>query len=153
MGLANVPANLPGDERISVIGTAERGGKGRGVRQGVRIARGQIIGFVDADYKTPIEEIEKILPWFAQGFDIVIGSRGVGESKIERKQKLYRRIGSKVFALGMRRSLACGRSSTRNAGSNSSPARRLAIFSADSPSMDTCSMWKSFVWRRHSDTR
>ena len=91
-----------GDERISVIGTAERGGKGRGVRNGVKIARGQIIGFVDADYKTPIDEMEKILPWFAQGFDIVIGSRGVGESKIERKQKLYRRIGSKVFALGMR---------------------------------------------------
>jgi len=91
-----------GDERISVIGTAERGGKGRGVRNGVKIARGQIIGFVDADYKTPIEEIEKILPWLAQGFDIVIGSRGVGESKIERRQKLYRRVGSKVFALGMR---------------------------------------------------
>ena len=91
-----------GDERVSVIGTPERGGKGRGVRNGMKIARGQIIGFVDADYKTPIEEIEKILPAFDQGFDIVIGSRGVGESKIERKQKLYRQIGSKVFAIGMR---------------------------------------------------
>jgi dolichyl-phosphate beta-glucosyltransferase len=91
-----------GDDRYSVIGSAERGGKGRGVREGFRIARGQIIGFVDADYKTPIEEVEKILPWFSHGYDIVIGSRRVGEARIERQQKLYRRVGSKVFALGMR---------------------------------------------------
>jgi len=91
-----------GDDRFIVLGSAERGGKGRGVRNGVRIARGRIIGFVDADYKTPIEEIEKILPWFDQGFDLVIGSRGMGDSKIERRQKLYRRIGSRVFAFGMR---------------------------------------------------
>jgi glycosyltransferase involved in cell wall biosynthesis len=90
------------DHRVTVLGSAQRGGKGRGVREGMRIARGQMIGFVDADYKTPIEEIEKVLPGFDEGFDIVIGSRGVGESKIERKQKLYRRIGSRVFGLGMR---------------------------------------------------
>src|SRR5438093_636951 len=45
------------DERISVIGSAERGGKGHGIRNGVALARGQIVGFVDADYKTPIEEL------------------------------------------------------------------------------------------------
>jgi dolichyl-phosphate beta-glucosyltransferase len=90
------------DERYTILGSAQRGGKGRGVREGMRIARGQILGFVDADYKTPIEEIEKILPGLEQGFDIVIGSRGVGDSKVVRKQKLYRRIGSKVFAIGMR---------------------------------------------------
>ena len=90
------------DTRYTVLGSAKRGGKGRGVREGIHAARGEVIGFVDADYKTPIEEIEKILPGFAEGFDIVIGSRGVGQSKIERKQKLYRRIGSRVFALGMR---------------------------------------------------
>src|SRR5262245_4707074 len=46
------------DSRISVIGSAERGGKGRGIRNGVTQARGQIIGFADADYKTPIEELD-----------------------------------------------------------------------------------------------
>lgn len=91
-----------GDDRFTIVGSAERGGKGRGVRSGIQLARGQIIGFIDADYKTPIEEIERILPWFDQGFDVVIGSRGLGDSKIERRQKLYRRVGSKVFAVGMR---------------------------------------------------
>jgi glycosyltransferase involved in cell wall biosynthesis len=90
------------DDRFTVIGSAERGGKGRGVRNAMKLARGQIIGFVDADYKTPIEEIEKILPWFEEGFEVVIGSRGMRDSLIERRQKLYRRVGSKVFAIGMR---------------------------------------------------
>jgi dolichyl-phosphate beta-glucosyltransferase len=90
------------DQRITVIGSSERGGKGRGVRAGVRLSRGQIIGFVDADYKTPIEEIERILPHLDDGYDLVIGSRGLGDSRIERPQKLYRRVGSRVFALGMR---------------------------------------------------
>jgi glycosyltransferase involved in cell wall biosynthesis len=90
------------DDRITVIGSSERGGKGRGVRTGVQLSRGRLIGFVDADYKTPIEEIERLLPHFEDGYDIVIGSRGMGDSKIERQQKLYRRVGSRVFAFGMR---------------------------------------------------
>ncbi|HEY8749337.1 MAG TPA: dolichyl-phosphate beta-glucosyltransferase [Tepidisphaeraceae bacterium] len=90
------------DDRFTVLGSSERGGKGRGVRLGIQLARGQIIGFVDADYKTPIEEIERILPWFDKGHEVVIGSRGMGDSQIERQQKLYRRIGSRVFAFGMR---------------------------------------------------
>src|SRR5688572_10240347 len=44
------------DSRISVIGAPERRGKGKGVREGILQARGQVIGFVDADYKTPIDE-------------------------------------------------------------------------------------------------
>ena len=91
-----------GDPRITILGSAERGGKGKGVRNGITAARGQTIGFIDADYKTPVEEIEKILPWFKDGFDLVIGSRGMSDSQIEKAQKLYRQIGSRVFAFGMR---------------------------------------------------
>jgi len=102
-GTREMARELIGDDgRFTVIGSAQRGGKGRGVRGGLGMARGRIVGFVDADYKTPIEEIEKILPWFDQGFDLVIGSRGMGDSQIVRAQKLYRRIGSRVFAFGMR---------------------------------------------------
>src|SRR4051812_46383533 len=63
------------DPRFTVIGSPQRRGKGRGVREGILRAGGEIIGFLDADYKTPIEEIEKILPCFAQDYDVVIGSR------------------------------------------------------------------------------
>src|SRR4029079_18468723 len=91
------------DERVSVLGSAERGGKGRGVRLGVERARGATIGFVDADYKTPIEELAKILPWFDRGFDVVIGSRALADSNIVVKQPWYRQIGSRGFAIAMHR--------------------------------------------------
>ena len=90
------------DSRLSVLGSAERGGKGRGIRQGVARAQGRIVGFADADYKTPIEELAKILPWFDQGYDVVIGSRGLSESRIEVPQALYRQLGSKGFGIVMR---------------------------------------------------
>ncbi|PYQ12041.1 MAG: glycosyl transferase [Acidobacteria bacterium] len=89
------------DRRLDVIGRPGRGGKGRGIRDGVARARGDVVGFVDADYKTPIEEMEKLVPWLDQGFDLVIGSRGVAESRVEVPQPLYRRVGSRAFGLVM----------------------------------------------------
>lgn len=89
------------DRRLSVLGSVQRGGKGRGIRLGVQRAAGQIIGFADADFKTPIEEIDKLLPWLCEGYDIVIGSRSVAESRIETPQPLYRQLGSRVFAVAM----------------------------------------------------
>ena len=85
------------DPRVSVIGSAERGGKGRGVRNGIFKASGQVIGFLDADYKTPIEELDKVLPWLQQGYEVVIGSRKVDDARVEVPQALYRRLGSKAF--------------------------------------------------------
>ncbi|HEY7158037.1 MAG TPA: dolichyl-phosphate beta-glucosyltransferase [Gemmataceae bacterium] len=89
------------DPRLSVLGGVERRGKGCGIRLGVARAVGQIIGFADADFKTPIEEMDKLLPWFGEGYDIVIGSRGLAESRIETPQPLHRRLGSRAFAVIM----------------------------------------------------
>ena len=46
------------DPRFEVIGSPDRRGKGHGIRAGVLRARGRIVGFLDADYKTPVEEHE-----------------------------------------------------------------------------------------------
>src|SRR5439155_5813693 len=89
------------DNRLSVLGSAQRGGKGRAIRNAVRQARGEIVGFIDADYKTPIDEIEKILSWFDDGFDLVVGSRAVFQSRIENPQEWYRRVGSWGFKVAM----------------------------------------------------
>jgi dolichyl-phosphate beta-glucosyltransferase len=86
---------------MHIRGSVARRGKGRGIREGVALASGRIIGFVDADYKTPIEEIEKVLPWLEDGYDIAIGSRATSESTIEVAQPLYRRIGSRAFGIAM----------------------------------------------------
>lgn len=89
------------DDRFLVLGSPERRGKGRGIREGVARARGKFIGFADADNKTPIAEIDRILPLLASGYDVVIGSRALGESRVEVAQPLYRRLGSRGFGLVM----------------------------------------------------
>jgi dolichyl-phosphate beta-glucosyltransferase len=90
-----------GDKRLMVIGSEQRAGKGRGVRLGIQAATGNIVGFIDADYKTPIEEVDKLLPAFEDGFDMAIGSRKVGGAEIEIAQPLYRRLGSAAFGAVM----------------------------------------------------
>jgi dolichyl-phosphate beta-glucosyltransferase len=89
------------DPRIKVIGSTARRGKGYGIRQGVALARGKIIGFVDADNKTPIEEYDKVEPLLRTGYDIVIGSRGLPDALIEQPQPWYRRLGSIGFGIFM----------------------------------------------------
>jgi glycosyltransferase involved in cell wall biosynthesis len=89
------------DTRVKVIGSADRRGKGRGVREGVALASGEVVGFVDADDKTPITEFDKFERCFDEGADIVIGSRGLDRSLIERQQPVYRRLGSRIFAFCM----------------------------------------------------
>jgi glycosyltransferase involved in cell wall biosynthesis len=83
--------------------TAESGrrGKGHGLRRGMALATGQVVGFIDADYKTPIDEIANVIPWFDHGYDLVVGSRALSDSRIEQYQPLYRRLGSRAFALAM----------------------------------------------------
>lgn len=86
---------------IKVIGQSERRGKGRGIREGIGLSTGDVIGFVDADNKTPISEFDKVEPLLIGGCDVVIGSRGLRASRIEHAQPLYRRLGSRGFGLFM----------------------------------------------------
>lgn len=50
-------------------------GKAATVITGMLKAQGDIVLFSDLDQATPLKEIEKMLPYFTEGFDIVIGSR------------------------------------------------------------------------------
>src|SRR3990167_1616676 len=51
------------------------GGKARAVMTGMLEAKGEIVLFTDMDQATPINQLDKFLPQFDKGFDIVIGSR------------------------------------------------------------------------------
>lgn len=50
-------------------------GKAATVISGISHAKGEIVLFTDLDQATPLKEVEKILPNFASGADVVIGSR------------------------------------------------------------------------------
>ncbi len=81
----------------------DHGGKAFAVYAGVQKASGEIVLFTDMDQSTPIRELEKLLPKFADGFDIVIGSRG-GDRK---NFSLLRLIASNVFR-AIRRTFVLG---------------------------------------------
>lgn len=68
-------------------------GKPTAVWAGVRESRGDIILVTDMDQSAPIEEMEKLLIWYQQGYDVVIGSRGVDREGFN----FTRKIGSFIF--------------------------------------------------------
>lgn len=63
-----------GDPKIRVIKNPHQG-KAATVMTGMLKAGGEIIMFSDMDQATPLKEVEKFLPLFKEGCDIVIGSR------------------------------------------------------------------------------
>jgi dolichyl-phosphate beta-glucosyltransferase len=72
-------------------------GKGGVVRQGMMEATGDVRVFMDADNSTRINEIEKFLPYFEQGYDIVIGSRRISGSEIAVHQPWIRDLQGTIF--------------------------------------------------------
>ena len=87
---------------LSCIGEDARRGKGRGIRDAVALAEGRYVGFADADNKVPIQDFEVVLPWLEKGIEVVIGSRALTTTSIDKKQPLYRQIGGKCFGYVMR---------------------------------------------------
>jgi len=69
------------------------GGKPAAVWAGIQRARGELVLFTDMDQSTPIGEWDKLLPWYEQGYDVVIGSRGHARAGFSP----LRQLGSFVF--------------------------------------------------------
>ena len=90
-------------------------GKGGAVKRGALEAAGEIVLFMDADHSTRIEELQKVLPWLRDGFDIVIGSRKMRGAEVRVHQPPLREAMGKAFTrltnllLGIRVSdITCG---------------------------------------------
>ena len=61
-------------KNFTVLSEPHRGKAGT-VTAGILKAKGEIILFTDTDQATPIDQVEKVLPKFKEGYDVVIGSR------------------------------------------------------------------------------
>jgi dolichyl-phosphate beta-glucosyltransferase len=77
-------------------------GKGHSTRRGVLGSSFGLVLISDADLSTPIEEVEKLLPWLESGCDIAIGSRALKDSDIIEKQPWYRQSMGRMFNLLVR---------------------------------------------------
>jgi glycosyltransferase involved in cell wall biosynthesis len=83
---------------LRVIRHETNHGKGFAVKTGVLAASGEYVLFSDADLSAPIEELEKVLAAaLNQNADVVIGSRAVDRSYIEKHQSPFREFGGIVF--------------------------------------------------------
>jgi glycosyltransferase involved in cell wall biosynthesis len=83
---------------LRLIRNDQNHGKGYTVRQGVLAASGQYVLFTDADLSAPIEEVDKLLDVAVKdGVDVVIGSRAIDRSYIEKHQSSWREAGGIVF--------------------------------------------------------
>lgn len=71
----------------------KHGGKAAGLWNGLQRVRGDIVLFTDMDQSTPLKEVEKLLPWFDKGYQVVFGSRG----KMRHNFPLVRQITSWGF--------------------------------------------------------
>jgi dolichyl-phosphate beta-glucosyltransferase len=92
-----VAACATADAPVRLLRHTPNRGKGFAVRSGMAQARGALVLFSDADLSAPIEEVEKLLPGFDQGFDVIIGSRSVEGAQVTSHQPRYREIMGRVF--------------------------------------------------------
>lgn len=90
---ANIVENYRNQiKNLKLINNPENHGKGYVVRQGLLEAKGKFRVFLDADGSTSINHLDKFLPEFENGYDVVIGSRDIEGSFIQVHQPKHREI-------------------------------------------------------------
>jgi glycosyltransferase involved in cell wall biosynthesis len=92
-GMAKMVKNL------KLIELKDNVGKGGAVKQGMLVAAGRVRLFTDADNSTSIDQFEKMIPLFKEGYGVVIGSRAVKGAKLDPPEPLYRQIIGKTLNL------------------------------------------------------
>jgi len=87
------------DPRLRFTGLPSNQGKGAAVRQGMLLAEGEAVIFMDADLSTPLDEVAGFLGALDSGYDVVIGNRRAAGSEITRHQPWIRETLGRGFTL------------------------------------------------------
>ncbi len=85
-----------GGQGVHALGLPANQGKGAALRQGVLKSRGLKVLVTDADLSTPIEDLNTLEPHLERS-PVVFGSRAVSDSRVTRRQPLYRDLMGKTF--------------------------------------------------------
>ena len=83
---------LPLVKNLRVVDNKENHGKGFVVKQGMLEAKGTFRLFMDADNSTSVDQVGKMLPYFKEGYDVVIGSRDIKGAELVPPQPFYKRM-------------------------------------------------------------
>lgn len=84
-------------KNFRVIDEKVNHGKGWAVKRGMLEAKGEIRLFMDADNSTTIDQITNFLPYFKDGYEVVIGSRRAVGAVIAVKQPWIRDFLGGIF--------------------------------------------------------
>ena len=85
------------NSHIRCLTFSEKLGKGLALKRGVDLASGDVIVFFDADSAVSADQIPKVLKEYDK-FDVVIGSRGLKNSVILKKQSCCRQLAGKIYS-------------------------------------------------------
>ena len=90
-------------KHIRLLTFPVRLGKGGGLIQGLRVAKGNLVGFVDADSSTSTHDYEKLVKIILKSkYDGAVASRYLPKSRILVKQPFYRKFLSRGWNLLVR---------------------------------------------------
>lgn len=84
--------------KVKALTLGKNRGKGMAVREGMKIAKGEYIFFMDADLSTKLHHIEEF-SLFLKEYPVVIGSRKMPSSQIEKSQTPFRMFIGKIARL------------------------------------------------------
>jgi glycosyltransferase involved in cell wall biosynthesis len=99
-GTASVVKNMTKMvKNLKLIDLPGNVGKGGAVKQGMLVAAGRVRLFTDADNSTTIDQFEKMIPLFKDGYGVVIGSRAIKGAELAPPEPLYRQIIGKALNL------------------------------------------------------
>lgn len=79
-------------KHLVLINNEKNQGKGGVVRDGMLAAKGSCRILTDADNSTSIDQFEQMLPFFKEGYEVVIGSRAMRGARLEPPQPFLRRL-------------------------------------------------------------
>ena len=83
--------------RVEHIHSDIRLGKGQALRNALKKSKGEILVYMDVDLATDIKDAKALVDSIRGGYDFVIGSRRLQESREERK--IMRKIASRAYNL------------------------------------------------------
>jgi len=74
-------------------------GKGAAVKRGLKLAKGDVLGFIDGDGSIHPKELMRVAATIDDGADLAVGSRDLRTSVIVRPQPLSRRVSGSIYSL------------------------------------------------------
>lgn len=77
---------------LKIVDNKRNQGKAKVVQQGMTEAKGDLKLFMDADNATTIDNLDKMIPYISEGYDIVIASIGIKGAKTIGEEPSYRRL-------------------------------------------------------------